>query len=120
MGIVKFEIGGFPFDLVDGDELSENIVEGNLEVIVPVYGSPYLRYNNPNSSGYTENTISLEGPSNSFAGLAANVFAGVFTVVPVTLDTAFFFNCIVIGVSSQTNITHSEDRIKGQIKVIRI
>lgn len=120
MAIVNVLIGPYEFNLIDGDEITENIIDSEIEVIVPVYGNPYLRYNNPVSKGYTENTISLEGPEQSFTDLAAKINNNDFSITPISIGSRNFFNCIVVGISSQKNVTQSKNRIRGQIKVIKI
>lgn len=120
MAIMSVYIGGFLFDTVDGDEISENIIDGDLEVVVPVYGSMYLRHNNPLSGAHTINTLSLEGPETSFSGLANKVKTGDFSIVSISFDSDTFYDGIVMGVSSQKNLTHNKDVIKGTVKLIKI
>jgi len=113
-------LGPYAFDLIDGDEISESIADCDVEVVVPVYGSPYLKYNNPVSKGYTENVISVEGPEASFLGLETKINSRDFSTIQIAIGSRSFFQGIVIGVSTQKNVLDDSDKVKGQVRLIKI
>lgn len=120
MAFENVMIGPYSFDLIDGDEISESVADCDVEIVVPVYGSPYIKYNNPISKGYTENTISIEGDEVSFDNLETKINSRDFSTMQISIGDRNFFKGILIGISTQKNVLENPNKIRGQVRFIKI
>ena len=110
---------------IANDTYEQTDVDGNISVITPVYGSPYLKFDNPVSAPYTKGSISAEGTKAAFDALKGLVALGAIKPVSLVIGgTGFtkrtFNRCIITGVSTKQDLTKTTSWVTGQVSFIKL
>lgn len=113
------------FDTVLGDEFNLNEVKSKTDVVVPIYGSPYLRFENPLGSHYNKGVITVEGTVSALETLSSLVTAGGMKKVRLlvggtNIPLKEYFQCVVTGVQIKRDLIKGDNFASGQISLIKI
>ena len=111
--------------VINADSVETVSVGGDIEIIAPVYGNPYIKFDNPTTAGYTKGSVAVEGTKSAFDALTALVSTG--SIKPVSLlvggdviPERVFFRCIIIGVSIKEDLKKPDTWVTGQISYIKL
>lgn len=113
------------FVIVD-DTIEEDLIDSDVSVNIPVYGTPFLIVENPEGAKYTKAEIKLEGPASAFDSVVSQcasptTFQLVRLVIGGNLmDQTDFVKGVVTGVSRKRNVTRGDSWVEGSISFISI
>ena len=71
---LRIEPGNIVFQTIGSDMIDRPMIDADVEVVSPVYGSTYLRNNNPSGAVYNNVNIELVGIEASFIALSSLTF----------------------------------------------
>ncbi len=121
------EVGGAVIttvSVISNDTVDIEDVNGNVDVIVPIYGNPYAKFNNPTSARYTKGSITIEDSLAGLQALSAIVDGPMKRVRLVVGGTNIpekeFIVCILVGVSIKRSLIKGDDWVTGQISFIKL
>jgi len=113
------------FDTIEGDEIQINEVDSKADIVVPVYGAPYVRFADPIGSHYTKGTIKVEGAASALQALSALVTAGSMRKVRLlvggtNIPLKEYFQCVITGVQIKRDLIKGDNFASGQVSFIKI
>jgi len=110
---------------ISEDSLELQEVDGKFSVIIPVYGSPYLKFENPIGSAFSKMTLGIEASQTAFDALTALVSVGNVAKVSLVVGGVAFskstlFSGVVTGVRVTNSLVKSTGWVTGQISLIKV
>jgi len=126
---LRFEtMGGTVITVVSiiSDDIVNTVdVDGKIQVVVPIYGNPYIKFDNPSDARYTKGAITIEGTLAGLQALSA-VVDGVPTqkvklvIGGTSIPEKVFFSCVLTGVSIKRNLIKGDNWATGQVSFIKL
>ena len=108
------------FNILKEDNVSVDMSKASIEVIVPIHGAPYLKFNNPVASQYTSGTLGLEGPQSAFDTIDSLVTVDGMQIVLLKIISSTLLQCVVTGVSVTKDVTKGTGWVTGQVSFIKV
>ncbi len=110
---------------ITSDEVEEDMSDGDVEVIVPVYGTPYLKFKNPTGKAFSKGVLKAVSTQAQFDALNVLVSSGNMKVVVLkvggsAIPERIFMNCVITGVSVKKHLLKGVDWVSGQISFIKV
>ena len=113
------------FDTVETDSFDLRQVDSKTDVVVPIYGPPYLRFEDPIGAHYTKGTIKVEGTVAALQALSNLVTAGSMKKVRLlvggtNIPLKEYFQCVITGVQIKRDLIKGDNFASGQISFIKV
>lgn len=114
------------FSLLDNDEVDTNITDNDLDVVVPVYGSPYAILANPAGSKHTKGSVTLRGTKAAFEALDIVASLGGLAKLRLVMggtnipEVIFIESCVITNLSYTTNVLKNGNTLLGTVAYINL
>lgn len=114
------------FGVIEDDTVEETTIEADVSLTVPVYGDPYILYDNPIGAKYTTGSIGLEGTKQAFDDVKDQcVSAGQYKVVRLVVGGDLMIQrdllkCVITSVTRPRNVVKGDTWIKGELGFMTI
>lgn len=118
---LRIEPGNIVFQTVGSDMIDRPMIDADVEVVSPIYGSTYLRNNNPSGAVYNNVNIELVGLEASFIALSNLPIMTIVTLVigGESISRNELCKGCLTTVSYQNNLL-DDNSVTGNINIIKM